>query len=365
MQVVEEQHPWRRLPAKRQDHLAQAFEEARLSARAFHGRGGWQVAAQLVDTRQQASRFAQPMFRNGLVPALARRPFQGIFQSFDKRRICQVGLTRIAACRETGRAAPTGKRQELFCQTGLADPGLAFQDDHETIPVDGCVRLQQGGLLGLSPNKGQALDLHPDSTLSLCRGRDFFWTTGGDLDAELARLRPGPALLLDIPVQLGGLLQGRDPQLLLQDAHALLVLPQRGAALTCQGVELHHLPVGGLVQGIQRQPASGVGYGCRIAALGSMPGYQSFQRTGKIPPQALRLQELPVIEFDAVAQAEAGHEMVAVQTDCIFQMGQALLADVVGRVAVGLTDLQVAVELVHVYPQPRPCGQLEHLPAGL
>jgi hypothetical protein len=40
---------------------------------------------------------------------------------------------------------------------------------------------------------------------------------------------------------------------------------------------------------------------------------EPLERTGQLPAEALGLEKLPVVEGDAVAQAETGHEIVAVQ----------------------------------------------------
>ncbi len=78
--------------------------------------------------------------------------------------------------------------------------------------------------------------------------------------------------------QAGGFRRWSDTQLLVKDAHAFFVLAHSGRRLASARVELHQVTMGRLVQGIQRQPAPGIGQGRGMIALLAGAVRQPFQR---------------------------------------------------------------------------------------
>jgi hypothetical protein len=77
-----------------------------------------------------------------------------------------------------------------------------------------------------------------------------------------------------------------------------------------------------------------VGYGRLPLAYRTATTREPLQRTSQLLAQALRLEKLPVIEGDAVAQTETGHEIVAVQRNSLGQRKQAIGAHFCFRVTV-------------------------------
>ena len=71
--------------------------------------------------------------------------------------------------------------------------------------------------------------------------------------------------------------------------------------------------MGRLVQRVQGQPAPGLGDGSLPLAQSTAAAREPLQGDSQLPAQTLRLEKLPVVEGDAVTQAEACHEIVAVQ----------------------------------------------------
>ena len=108
--------------------------------------------------------------------------------------------------------------------------------------------------------------------------------------------------------------------------------------------------MGRLVQGVHGQPAPGVGY--RRLPLAERPATprKPLQRTSQLLTQALRLEELPVVEGDAVAQAETGHEIVPVQRNGLRQRRQAIWAYLRYGVTVPLALGEEAVKPGYVDP---------------
>ena len=169
-------------------------------------------------------------------------------------------------------------------------------------------------------------------------------------------------LLLDRLVQLGGLGQRCDAQLLLQDANALAVLTKGGVALVGPGVEPHDLTVRLLPQGIQRQPASGRRQRTSEVPTGTLAGRQLLQRLGQFPAQRFSLDELPVVELGAVAQGEASQEVVAVERSGFGQGRQARVTDIGGGMAVRPAGGQPRAELGHIHPEARAGDQADRVP---
>jgi hypothetical protein len=119
--------------------------------------------------------------------------------------------------------------------------------------------------------------------------------------------------------------------------------------------------VGRLVQGVEGEPAAGVGDGRLPLPPGGEAAREPLQRAGKLAPQALALEELPVVEGHAVAQAEARHKIVPVQRRRPRQRRQALGADLRLRVAVHTALDEPGVEAVHVHHDVL-AGELHPLP---
>jgi len=122
-------------------------------------------------------------------------------------------------------------------------------------------------------------------------------------------------VLLDRPVQQGGLFQRGHAELPVQDPHALPVLAQGGGALVGERVERHQHPVRRLVQHVEGEPAPGVDHGCLPLAQGTPAAREPLQCTRQLPAQTLGLKELPVVESDAITQPETVHEITVVQPD--------------------------------------------------
>jgi hypothetical protein len=150
------------------------------------------------------------------------------------------------------------------------------------------------------------------------------------------------------------LLQGLDPELLLQDPLAGLELAQGGPAPVAPGVDAHELAVGGLVQRVQDQPAAGGVDRPVPVVLADLGRGQALQRPGELAPQPLGLEVLPVVEAGAVAQAEPGQEVAPVQRGRLGQGGDAGRAGVGGRVPVVPAGGQQLLEPGHVQPEARP-----------
>lgn len=75
-----------------------------------------------------------------------------------------------------------------------------------------------------------------------------------------------------------------------------MVLAQRGGALARPGIESHQVPLGWLVQRIQRQPTQRVGDCCLKLAQPSLGLCQLLQGRREIPARPLSFAELPLIE---------------------------------------------------------------------
>jgi hypothetical protein len=97
--------------------------------------------------------------------------------------------------------------------------------------------------------------------------------------------------------------------------------------------------VGWLVQGIQREPASGVGQGCLVVPLDAMTARQSFQHRGQLLAQLLSLEELPVVKLYTVTQAKALQEIPWIERGSLGQGFETSRADLLSRMAVGLAGM--------------------------
>lgn len=93
----------------------------------------------------------------------------------------------------------------------------------------------------------------------------------------------------------------------------MAILVEGGGALSVPGVKLHELLVGGFVQGVERQPAVGVGEGAVVLLLLAVVVDKLFEGAAEFALPLFGLLPLPVVEGEAVAQGEAGEEGVAVE----------------------------------------------------
>ena len=86
-------------------------------------------------------------------------------------------------------------------------------------------------------------------------------------------------LNLDGFVETNGLFLRRHAQFLLQNPNALRVLAQGGRVLAGTGIQLHQVAVSRLVQGIQGQPAPGIGYGLGAPCfpVSAVPMHETLQ----------------------------------------------------------------------------------------
>ena len=71
--------------------------------------------------------------------------------------------------------------------------------------------------------------------------------------------------------------------------------------------------MGGLVQGIDLEPAAGVGEGALVFTTRSQQLHQAPQRRAQLAPQRVRLADLPVVELRAVAERETLQEVAGEQ----------------------------------------------------
>ena len=113
------------------------------------------------------------------------------------------------------------------------------------------------------------------------------------------------------------------------------------------------MAVRGLVQGVQRQPAPGVGNsGVEVTLRGVVIG-QAHQRVRQVIAQPFGLEELPVVEVSAVAQGETAQEVVSVQLRRLFQKRHAIGTGLGGRMLVRLRGCEPLAELDNVDPHIR------------
>jgi hypothetical protein len=138
----------------------------------------------------------------------------------------------------------------------------------------------------------------------------------------------------DRAVELGRLFQGRHAELSLEHLDAIAKLAQSRGPAVGPRVEAHEHAVGGLVQGVERQPPAGVVDGLLAFAHRHESTRKPFQHHRQLPPPSLGLEELPIIEAGTVSQSEAGHEVAAMELRCGPQGCYARGADAVAFVPV-------------------------------
>src|SRR5258706_14727725 len=120
-----------------------------------------------------------------------------------------------------------------------------------------------------------------------------------------------------------------------------------------------------LVQRVERQPTARISDRRLELALSTVAAHKPLQRAGQVAAQPLGLEELPLVEVRAVAQAEAGHKVVVVQRRRLGQRVQAARADLGGRVVVRAASRQSARELVYVDPERLAAAQADRLAVDL
>lgn len=100
----------------------------------------------------------------------------------------------------------------------------------------------------------------------------------------------------------------------------MAVLVEGGGALSILGVKLHQLLVGGFVQGVEGEPAVGVVEGAVILLPLPVVVDKLFQGAAEFALPMFGLLPLPVVEGEAIAQGEAGEEVVVVEGNGRFEL---------------------------------------------
>src|SRR6266542_587153 len=120
-------------------------------------------------------------------------------------------------------------------------------------------------------------------------------------------------VFFDCLIKLGGLLERRHAELLVEHAHTFTVLVDCRRALARPDEEPHQLAVCWFMQRVERQPAASVSDCGRKRAEQRMALDQALQSSGKVAAQAFGLEALPIVKGRAIAQAEASHEVIAIE----------------------------------------------------
>ena len=205
-----------------------------------------------------------------------------------------VGEAPLAGVRTSPQhSRPTAGQcvDRLLGQPGLADARLALDHDDRPVLGDLAEGVDDAAQLGAAADQRQ-----------LVRLRDRL----GD-----HRLQLGPRA--DRAVQLGRLGERLDAELAAQHPHAVAVLGERVAATARRGVELDQLAVRRLVQPVEVEPLPGTRDRLVEAALACEQVDQPVERGGPFAADGVLSESLPVVEVDAVAQAEAREQVVAVE----------------------------------------------------
>ena len=155
----------------------------------------------------------------------------------------------------------------------------------------------------------------------------------------------------------GGLRRRFDAQLGGQHPRAPLVLADHRGPVAGRSVQPHQQAVAGLVQRVQRQPAPGVGQRLVVAAPGEQRAGQLLQRGRQLQAQVLGGEGLPGVELGRPLEGEAGQKVVSVKAGHFGQGGQAIVAQMLGRVAVGSDARLEDAKAAHVHLQAGLGGQ--------
>ena len=212
----------------------------------------------------------------------------------DRAAVREAGLLLDAADGRRRRPLRARPGDELVGEAGLADPGLAFEDDEPPVGPDGSVEIEQCAPLPLAPDERER-------------------RPGGPAHGHGRRGRGARNSFAYSVVGGGGLLGRRDAELAMQRADALAVLRERSGPLAARPVELDQAPMGCLVQRLERQPAPGVLDRAHVAPARTEPFGETIEHRPQLARERSRLQRLPVVERRAVAEPEAGEEDVALQ----------------------------------------------------
>ncbi len=176
---------------------------------------------------------------------------------------------------------------------------------------------------------------------------------GGDFRRQARKLRPD-ATCGDFRIERGRGALRRDAQLRLQDARTFCILPQGGWPLARLGVERHDLAVRRLVQRVYGQPAPRVVQGGLNLSPRRESARQPVQGAVELPTQDLALVVLPIVEAEAVPQAETLQEITAAEGHGITQRAEAVRANTGGPVPMGFARGQPSPKLEEVHPGARP-----------
>ncbi len=103
------------------------------------------------------------------------------------------------------------------------------------------------------------------------------------------------------------------------------------------------------MQDVEDQPSPGVCHCLLPLTQRPATAREPLERARQLPPQALGLEKLPVVEGDAVAQPETGHEVVAVKLNGLGQQRHAFGTYLRFPVPVRLALCQEVVETDDVY----------------
>ena len=155
-------------------------------------------------------------------------------------------------------------------------------------------------------------------------------------------------------VQRSGLVERAHAELAIEHAHAVAVLLHRGLPIADLGQQPDQLPVGRLVERIEREPAPRTRDRLRRVARGSEGAREPVEHRGELPVHLVARELLPVVERGAVAEAEAGEERAAVERGGLLERLEAAGAGLVRGVPVALRRRDEPTQLVDVEPDPRP-----------
>ncbi len=134
--------------------------------------------------------------------------------------------------------------------------------------------------------------------------------------------------------------------------------------VTGPGVQLHQPDMRRLVQGIEREPAPGVGNGLiELVPTASCPA-DLLQGAGQIAATTFGLEELPVIELGAVTEGEARQEIIAIERHRLIERGQTRGTGLGHRVGVRPDLGEQRVEAIDIDPEAGTSAQADALSIG-
>ena len=139
MQVIEKEDTRRRTVEYLEQDPHDFPEEATPGARSVERRGRRRVRREVRQVGQQSGRLLHRYGRQAL-QAVCVLPTEGGGESFDERSVGQVLLARVAARDDGGCACGADVGHELLGEPGLADTGLALDDNDVARLLDRSVR---------------------------------------------------------------------------------------------------------------------------------------------------------------------------------------------------------------------------------